>query len=437
MRINHNIPALQTLNQLEKVNKKTADSMERLSSGLRINNASDDAAGMAISNKMDAQIKGLQQANRNTMDGISMIQTAEGALNEVHAILQRTRELTVQAANGTNSEGDVEQIQLEINQLVSEINRIGEQTEFNTKPLLNGKELGDSGLLGAGGLVELIGGSDTTAASTTVTLPNAIPPGTMAEMIEDLNGTGITIDGVTVEFYNSDEGNYRGSGVGIDLKGVDNKAKLAKAMVTELSKPGILPNTIISESRGNGGNVNGFTLTAKENGSEGNYITIKDGGSVNTTTMLQVGANKGQTMDVQLGDMRADALGLTGQAGQLGFGNENNVSDGKTNDYTSAAISVIGKENANHALIVMDKAINKVSTQRASFGASQNRLEHTVNNLGVSAENLTASLSRIQDADIAAEMATFTQQNVLSQAATAMLAQANQRPQQVLQLLQR
>lgn len=428
MRINHNIPALQTLNQLEKVNKKTADSMERLSSGLRINNASDDAAGMAISNKMDAQIKGLQQANRNTMDGISMIQTAEGALNEVHAILQRTRELTVQAANGTNSEGDVEQIQLEINQLVSEINRIGEQTEFNTKPLLNGKELGDSGLLGAGGLVELIGGSDTTAARETVTF------GTMdAAAISALVGSGITIDGVVVEFFDGADGVYRGSGIGIDINGLTNTEDFANLLVSELD--GNLPNVNITPNASVP--PDGFTLTAKENGIEGNYITIKDGGSVNTTTMLQVGANKGQTMDVQLGDMRADALGLTGQAGQLGFGNENNVSDGKTNDYTSAAISVIGKENANHALIVMDKAINKVSTQRASFGASQNRLEHTVNNLGVSAENLTASLSRIQDADIAAEMATFTQQNVLSQAATAMLAQANQRPQQVLQLLQR
>ncbi|MEG0353783.1 MAG: flagellin, partial [Cellulosilyticaceae bacterium] len=414
------------------VNKKTADSMERLSSGLRINNASDDAAGMAISNKMDAQIKGLEQANRNTMDGISMIQTAEGALNEVHAILQRARELTVQAANGTNSGDDVEQIQLEINQLVSEINRIGEQTEFNTKPLLNGKELGDSSLITGplGEVVELVGGSDTTAAEATVTF------GTMnADAIRALVGTGITIDGVVVEFFDSADGAYKGSGTGIDINGLANTEDFANELVAELD--GKLPNVEITTNASVPPAIDGFTLTAKEMGIEGNYIAIKDGGSVNTTTMLQVGANKGQTMDVQLGDMRADTLGLTGVPGQLGFSDENNVSDGKTNDYKSAAISVIGEENANHTLVVMDRAINKVSTQRAAFGASQNRLEHTVNNLGVSAENLTASLSRIQDADIAAEMAVFTQQNVLSQAATAMLAQANQRPQQVLQLLQR
>lgn len=268
MRINHNIPALRTLNQLDKVNKKTADTMERLSSGLRINSAADDAAGMAISNKMDAQIKGLQQANRNTMDGISLIQTAEGALNEVHAILQRTRELSVQAANGTNSEDDIDAIQLEIDELLKEIDRIASDTEFNTKPLLS--------------------------------------------------------DGVT-----------------------------------------------------------------------------------NIT--LQIGANSGQVVEVSLKCMNTDALG----------------------------ISTLDIKDADATIEALDKAINEVSQQRGVFGAAQNRLEHTVNNLGVSEENLTSSLSRIQDADMAAEMAQFTQQNVLSQAANAMLAQANQRPQQVLQLLQR
>ena len=140
MKINHNIPALRTLNELNKVNNKAADSMLRLSSGLRINSAADDAAGLAIANKMDAPIRGLRQANRNTMDGISLVQTAEGALNEVHAILQRMRELSVQAANGTYSEDDLEKIQLEVDELTEEINRIGDATEFNTKPLLKGKD---------------------------------------------------------------------------------------------------------------------------------------------------------------------------------------------------------------------------------------------------------------------------------------------------------
>lgn len=269
MRINHNIPALRTLNQLEKVNKKTADAMERLSSGLRINSAADDAAGMAIANKMDAQIRGLKQANRNTMDGISLIQTAEGALNEAHAILHRMRELSVQASNETNSTADVDQMQKEIEQLRQEITRIAESTEFNTKPLLNGA-----------------------------------------------------------------------------------------------------------------------------------FDEVK----------LQVGANQGQVMVIPLDELNVANLGIAG-------------------------VDVTVDPDA--AITSIDGAITKISTQRGVFGAAQRRLEHTANNLGSSEENLTSALSRIQDADMAYEMAEFTQQNVLSQAATAMLAQANQRPQQVLQLLQR
>ena len=141
MKINYNIPALRTLNSLSKANDKAATTMQRLSSGLRINRSADDAAGLAIANKMDAQIKGLQQANRNTMDGVSLVQTAEGTLNEVHSMLQRMRELSVQASNGSYSEGDLTQIQQEIDQLLSEINRISEDTEFNTKSLLKGETL--------------------------------------------------------------------------------------------------------------------------------------------------------------------------------------------------------------------------------------------------------------------------------------------------------
>lgn len=272
MRINHNIPALNTLNQLEKVNNKTAKAMERLSSGLRINSASDDAAGLAIANKMDAQVKGLRQANRNAMDGISLVQTAEGALNEVHAMLGRMRELSVQAANGTNSDEDREKIQLEIDELLAEINGISERTEFNEMSLFKG--------------------------------------------------------------------------------------------------PG------------------------------------------DTNIALQIGANEKQTMTIAIAQMNTAELKIDG-------------------------LNVIRQEDAQRGIKQVDDAIEEISKQRSILGASQNRLEHTVNNLSVSEENLTASMSRIQDADMAQEMATFTQQNVLSQAANAMLAQANQIPQQVLQLLQR
>lgn len=279
MKINYNIPALRTLNELSKANTKAANTMQKLSSGLRINRSADDAAGLAIANKMDAQVKGLQQANRNTMDGISLVQTAEGALNEVHDMLQRMRELSVQAANGTYSETDTEQIQQEIDQLCEEINRVSVATEFNEKPLLNGDP---------------------------------------------------------------------------------------------------------------------------SNSEEDQKIT------------LQIGANKQQTMVIEIGNMNAKALGLE-----------------------DPAISVATYDEASAAITKVSEAIEKVSAQRAALGAVQNRLEHTTSNLGVSEENMTSSLSRIQDADMAYEMAQYTQLNVLSQAATAMLAQANQRPQQVMQLLQR
>lgn len=272
---------MRTLNELSKINKKSADTMLKLSSGLRINSAADDAAGLAIANKMDAQVRGLRQANRNTMDGISMIQTAEGALNEVHAMLQRMRELSVQAANGTYSEEDRDKIQQELNELTEEIERIGDTTEFNTKPLLKGEE-----------------------------------------------------DGTEME------------------------------------------------------------------------------------VILQVGANEQQTLKVAIGDMRAEALGIKRPGDEPG-------------------LDVSTQEGASQAITTYDNAISIVSNQRSKLGAVQNRLEHTTKNLGVSEENLTASKSRIQDADMAYEMAQYTQQNVISQAATAMLAQANQRPQQVLQLLQR
>ncbi|MGL4343815.1 MAG: flagellin [Cellulosilyticaceae bacterium] len=279
MRINHNIPALNTLNQLEKGNNKTAKAMERLSSGLRINSASDDAAGLAIANKMDAQVKGLRQANRNAMDGVSLVQTTEGALNEVHAMLQRMRELSVQAANGTNSDEDREKIQQEVDELLKEIDGISSRTQFNEMGLLNG-----------------------------------------------------------------------GKDAGDDVK-----------------------------------------------------IT------------LQIGANQDQTMTITIEKMNTETLALD----------------------VLMASGVSTQDNADQAIETIDAAIEKISKQRSMLGASQNRLEHTVNNLAVSEENLTASMSRIQDADMAQEMATFTQQNVLTQAANAMLAQANQIPQQVLQLLQR
>lgn len=286
MKINYNIPALKTLNQLNKVNDKGTKAMQRLSSGLKIISAADDGAGMAIANKLDAQVKALQQANRNAMDGISMLQTAEGACNEVHAMLQRIRELTVQAANGTNAPEDTANIEKEVGELIKEMRAIQDRTEFNQKKLLAG--------------------------------------------------------------------------------------------------------------------------------SENQY-------------MFQVGANANEMIKVDGEDMNLDSMlqKLTGET-------DLTVIDEDTFTYR---FNLSSKEEATKALARVEEAVEEVSNIRGKIGAYQNRLEHTVNSLGVSEENMTGSLSRIQDADMALEMASYTQYNILSQAATSMLAQANQRPQQVLQLL--
>ena len=269
MIINHNIAALNTHRQLGAATNAQSKSMEKLASGLRINKAGDDAAGLAISEKMRGQVRGLDMASKNSQDGISLIQTAEGALNETHSILQRMRELAVQGGNDTNVDADRTAIQDELNQLMSEIDRISDTTQFNTQNLLGGS----------------------------------------------FSGT------------------------------------------------------------------------------------------------FQIGANDGQVINVQISAM--DTAGLV-----LG-----------------SNVAVSTNATASVAIKALDTAISSVSSQRSKLGAVQNRLEHTINNLGTASENLTAAESRIRDVDMAKEMMAQTKNSILSQAAQAMLAQANQQPQGVLQLL--
>lgn len=289
MRINNNIPALNTHRILNMNTNSIEKALERLSSGKRINRASDDAAGMAISEKMRAQVQGLRQASRNSLDGISLIQTAEGALNEVHAMLQRMRELCVQGANGVYKEEDLKTIGAEIVQLTEQIDKIANDTEFNGIKLLDGSQ--------------------------------------------------------------------------------------------------------------------------KE-------------------IQLQVGANEGQKVTIEMSSINATAkeLGIAG-SGKLieTSGSGDNISFTLSKDLTPTKF--------NDAIKTYNTAIGKVSEMRSKLGAYQNRLEHTIKNTDNTAENLTASMSRIEDADMAIEMSEFTRLNILQQAGTAMLAQANQLPQGVLQLL--
>lgn len=300
MIINHNIAALNTYRQLNAGSSAASKNMEKLSSGLRINRAGDDAAGLAISEKMRGQIRGLDMAAKNAQDGVSLIQTAEGSLNETHSILQRMRELATQASNDTNTFTDRKEIQKEINQLKEEVDRIGNNSEFNTQKLLDG------------------------------------------------------------------------------------------------------------------------TFTGKK---------------------LHIGANSGQTLDIEFSDMRSDQLGTAASGSGIASGKSvadlfvSGVDNLTAAPSGSGAVGVLTQAGAEAAITVINDAIEKVSAERSKMGAWQNRLEHTINNLNNSSENLTAAESRIRDVDMAKEMMAFTKNNILTQAAQSMLAQSNQMPQGVLQLL--
>ncbi|MEC2077889.1 flagellin [Metabacillus fastidiosus] len=367
MRINHNIAALNTYRQLNSANGAQGKSMEKLSSGLRINRAGDDAAGLAISEKMRGQIRGLDQASKNSQDAISLVQTAEGALNETHDILQRMRELAVQASNDTNTTGDREEIQKEINQLTSEINRIGNTTEFNTQKLLNGEK-------------------DGTVKVT----------GEYTIKVGDLTGTSgatnnFTLDGVTLS--------------GISLSG--SGAVDANAIKAKISGDSTLSAkyTVSVSGTGSGATI---VLTQKS-GQESSTTPTASAGTVATTTAgqkggagaslnFQIGANQNQSLTLDISDMRAKALGVS-TSGTTDA--KRAVTDGTSSTTTEQALSVLTHTDASATVTKIQAAIDQVSAERSKLGANQNRLEHTINNLSTSSENLTAAESRIRDVDYA------------------------------------
>jgi len=633
MRINHNLTALNTYRQLSTNTDNTSKSIEKLSSGLRINRAGDDAAGLAISEKMRAQIRGLDQSSRNAQDGISLIQTAEGALSETHSILQRVRELADQSVNGTNTDDDRSAIQDEVKQLKTEIDRIGNNTEFNTKKLLDGTQgakttsakltAGAAVTTSAASPVSIVDGSETqnnqivvkldvggaaTAASsaqftlnidegnykdlvsfstafnnaldkaatdmknqggadftaevakyrlgfdvdttngdvtfnlreqtgggtagtkvdiqaggaTSTVLKKAlgganfqlVAGGVGAEVtksaaavakdtagatfdwdkfsakLEDgVNPTAnqnnkfdMTYDGLKVSGQVA-EGEYTtsagladkvkeaiigaaktdsdaflaasplagtdfdtlakasGGGVRADATGLvkavddmnvaDIKAKGYNGATDDDVKAGYMKDLLsksgtdlkVAFNTDNKLEVNGpaemkfdeTSQVASKIGMTNVNVDIKNAG-----VALQIGANADQTMTVDISDMRTTALGKTDIAG--------------TDKYLKD-VDVSTKQGGTDALKILDTAIKQVSTERSKLGAFQNRLDHTINNLGTSSENLTAAESRVRDVDMAKEMMEQSKNNILSQAAQAMLAQANQQPQGVLQLL--
>lgn len=535
MRINHNIAALNTHRQMTNNTAGAGKSLEKLSSGLRINRAGDDAAGLAISEKMRGQIRGLEMATKNSQDGISLIQTAEGALNETHNILQRMRELANQSANGTNTDEDRKSLQAEVKQLKEEIDRIGNTTEFNTQKLLNGalKSSGASvGLDSTTGSVvaKLTAGKNTADASLDTNAPvdanfiketitidgtaidvnwqnlstdekailknvgtdsasrNAAKDLIINKINEAIDASGknvervsgyvdatgklviesgtkgidskIALDGGTgivqtvmgTEVVADGTSVFNGTTVAIGSKfdfevggirlqatttaaitgGTTTMDAAATQLQTIIKTAVDSYNTLQGKSAGDEGFIEAIKVNATKDGrfevvSESGAVTFSDlsgqtavqdlglsqaqtDAAGNGGMTFQIGANKGQTITFGIGDMRSASLGISGV------------------DISTAA-------GASNALKSLDKAISSVSAERAKLGAVQNRLEHTISNLGTSAENLTAAESRIRDVDMAKEMMSFTKNNILTQAAQAMLAQANQQPQGVLQLL--
>ena len=363
--------------------------LEKLSSGLRINRAGDDAAGLAISEKMRGQIKGLDTAVKNAQDAISLIQTAEGALTETHSILQRMRELAVQAATDTNTDVDRNQVQLELDQLREEIDRISRTTEYNTMKLLDGKIESFRSEFDAkvvtGGNINVQIGNTSSAAS--------VKEGTYVIEVGQLKG---------------------------------NATSALDVRITQIKKDGTIGTTIVSINKGQvavGGisfTWNSSTFKIDDFGKALPVGEIVDSAvvrveGVNTAAnqlVFQIGANEGHNIVLGIDDMSAKALGLT-----------------------TGSLKATDQDSAERTVMVVDAAIHKVSTARASLGAVQNRLEHTISNLGVASENLTAAESRIRDADMAKEIMEFTKQQILMQSANAMLAQSNMIPQNVLQLL--
>jgi flagellin len=401
MRINTNIEAFNAQRNLAATAMNYGKAVEKLSSGLRINRAGDDAAGLSISEKMRAQIKGYAQAQRNAQDGISLIQTAEGGLNEVHSILQRMRELGVQGSNDTLTQSDRDAVSTELNALGKEVDRIATTTQFNGKNLLDGKVGTGLGTITA----SLQTGAVTTGSSVVVSSIDISAAAANSLFTITAAGSNLTIQGPGTGNFDT-----------VTVANMSNATNSADQVLT-FAKLGI---TI---------KLSGLDMTTGTSANIAAGLAAATHNLIQTTISsanLAIGANSGQVMALTIKDS---------QTGNLGAGTTSQFNS------LSAALSTVGATggltsvNAQDFLKNLDQAITDVSTNRAGLGAYQNRLEHTISNLGVTQENLTASESRIRDVDMAAEMVNFTKTGILQQAGQSILSQANSAPQQILQLL--
>ncbi|PID72097.1 MAG: flagellin [Desulfobulbus propionicus] len=491
--INTNVASLNAQRNLSSSQNDLNTSMQRLSSGLRINSAKDDAAGLAISDRMTSQIRGLNQAARNANDGISLAQTAEGAMQESTNILQRIRELAVQAANATNSAADRAALQAEVNQLKTEMNRIAQATSFNGLNILDGTFVSQQFQVGANAN-ETIGFSiqsmaaddlgryyvDSINQTANQGTGSTTAAGTAAPTANTVAGQDLTVTGSTGSTTITIGAGATAWDIASQVTNAADKTGVTATARTEVSLSGLSADGVVTLTVGSGGNtatINASVTTTDlselatvindQSGTTGVTATV-DGGTINlvqadgkdivlanfthsaATTTIDVKSADNQTTTLTTGGNDS-----TRAAGVVEFSSEDsytlassvaagagsilNVGAGTSVISQFEEVTAIDISNvlgATDALKIVDAALNKIDSQRADLGAIQNRFESTISNLQNVSENLSAARSRIRDADIAQETSAMTSANILQQAGVSILTQANQTPQLVLQLLQ-
>ena len=410
MVVQHNLTAMNSNRMLGVTTSKQAKSTEKLSSGYKINRAADDAAGLSISEKMRKQIRGLTQASSNAQDGISAVQTAEGALNEVQDMLQRMNELAVKAANGTNSEDDRNYIQDEVNQLIKEIDRVSTTTKFNETYLLKG--------------------DDSVEFTAPTTLEVAVTDGEAGKKNAKIE---FDVTGIKTKGGKSDATfNILGKNYSVRVEEDDDAVAVAKKLA-EAINANKLSDDGAGEFKAEAGTNGKVTLTSVKQAEIKDTTKFKDKAPIDVkasgvlTLDLHVGADSttDNQISVDIKQMSASVLGLkTGKSSTTAAENDTLLVNGKDD------------ENARNAIDTIASALQEVSKQRSALGAAQNRLEHTISNLDNVVENTTSAESSIRDTDMATEMVKYSNNNILAQAGQAMLAQANQSNQGVLSLLQ-
>lgn len=435
MVVQHNLSAMNANRMLGITTGQQSKSSEKLSSGYRINRAADDAAGLTISEKMRSQIRGLDQASTNAQDGVSCVQTAEGALNEVHSMLQRMNELAVQSANGTNSESDRKAIQDEIDQLTTEIDRVSETTKFNETYLLKGDSTtnGNTKAFSAGDVIGTVDGVTVKAKGTTAAALQDNSDVTLGKVKLVSSNADFTIadaDKNTCKAAHVTKAVSDGTNVTVTLDDGTEKTDTIANIKTnyEITVAAGTKGTAIFTKA-----LDAETTNADITGSYTGNLSDKDLGD-SVTAKLAVGASGTTALSA---DTKALILNLHVGADSA---STNKISIA-VDSMSAKGIGVNGldvstEDSATNSIDTIKSAIQKVSSQRSALGAVQNRLEHTIANLDNVVENTTSAESRIRDTDMAEEMVEYSKNNILAQAGQSMLAQANQSTQGVLSLLQ-